>query len=148
MVRFVLNKNGFTLLEMLIVLFMVTVMVGISSVFFTSRQPVEQLKSGARDIVSSVRQARTLARLSGEIEVLNIDIDNRTFAIEGRGNRRLPEGVSVIITDPVNGRITRGIYRIEFYPTGLSGFADIVLEGYNKKMAIHIDPVVGASVVK
>ncbi len=133
---------------MLISLFIITVIVGISSVFFVSRQPSEHLKSGARDIVSSIRQARTLARVSWELKVVSIDIDNKTFGIEGRRSKPLPEGTQITITDPVNGSITRGIYRIEFYPSGLSGTADIVLEGHNKKIAIHLDPVIGASVVR
>jgi general secretion pathway protein H len=142
------DKRGFTLLEMLISLFLITVMVGLSSVFFVSRQPSEQLKAGARDIVSSIRQARTLARVSGELKVVSIDIDQKTFGIEGRRSKPLPVDTQITITDPVNGIITRGIYRIEFYPSGLSGIADITLEGHNKKIAIHLDPVVGASVVR
>ncbi len=142
------NNRGFTLLEMIICLLLITIMVGLSTTLFASRQPSEQLKSGARDIATAVRQARMLARVSGEIQIVSIDIDNKNFGIEGRGRRSIPAGVNIVVTDPVNGRVTRGIYRIEFYPSGLSGTADISLEGYSRRIDIHLDPVIGASVVK
>ncbi|HIJ59322.1 MAG TPA: hypothetical protein HPP56_01715 [Nitrospirae bacterium] len=140
------NNKGFTLLEMIITMFLIIVIVGLSSVFFVSRQPSEELKRSVRDIVTTVRYARSLARTVGEVTVINIDIDNKKFGIEGKGDRPLPDKSTINITDPVNGITSNGIYRIEFYPSGLSGFAQIKIESGDSKFTIILDPVIGAYV--
>lgn len=142
------SKKGFTLLEMIITLFIIALIVGLSTVTFISRQPSEMINSSARDIVSTLKYARTLAQSSGEVKVAIFDIDNKTFALEGKKEKRIPEGANLTFKDTLHGITNRGIYRIEFYPSGLSGFADITLEGYNKTIKITIDPVIGAYVIR
>lgn len=140
------NHKGFTLLEMLITMFLITVIVGISSIFFLSRQPKEELKTSIRDIITTVRYARSLAKSTGEVKVFIIDIDNAKFGIEGKGEKSLPKEVTINITDPVNGVTSQGKYRIEFYPSGLSGFAQIQIDRDLTRFTIKLDPVIGAYV--
>ncbi|MCX8070639.1 MAG: prepilin-type N-terminal cleavage/methylation domain-containing protein [Thermodesulfovibrionales bacterium] len=142
------NNRGFTLLEMLITIFLIIVIVGISSLFFLSRQPKEELKTAVRDMVTTVRYARSLARNTGEVKVFTIDIDNSKFGIEGRGEKPLPKETIININDPVNGLTSQGKYRIEFYPSGLSGFAQIHINSKSNKFTISLDPVIGAYVVQ
>ncbi|MCX8026910.1 MAG: prepilin-type N-terminal cleavage/methylation domain-containing protein [Thermodesulfovibrionales bacterium] len=141
-------NSGFTLLELIITLFLITLIVGLSTVTFLSRQPSEMLNSSVRQIVSTLKYARTLAQSTGEIKVAVFDIDNKTFMIEGKKQNRLPEGANITFNDPLHGITKKGVYRIEFYPSGLTGYANIIIEGYNKTFHINIDPVVGAYVVK
>ncbi|MFQ3573915.1 MAG: prepilin-type N-terminal cleavage/methylation domain-containing protein [Thermodesulfovibrionales bacterium] len=148
MSEFIHCKKGFTLLEMIITLFIIALIVGLSTVTFISRQPSEMMNSSARDIVSTLKYARSLAQSTGEIKVVKFNIDTGFFEIEGKKERRLPEGAKIVFNDHLHGVTNRGIYRIEFYPSGLSGYADITLEGHNKTIKIGIDPVVGAYVVK
>lgn len=142
------SKNGFTLLEVIITLFFISLIVGLSTVTFLSRQPSEVLRSSVRDIVSTLKYARVIAQSSGEIKVAVFDIDNKTYMIEGKKERKLPEQINIAFYDPLHGMTTKGIYRIEFYPSGLSGYTNITIQGYNMTFQISIDPVVGAYVVK
>lgn len=142
------RQSGFTLFELTVCLLIITLAVGLSTVQFASLQPSEQLKSTARDIVTTIRQAKNLARVTGQRQVLVVDIDHRSYHIEGKGKRLIPPMARVRIDDPLHGTVTRGLYRVEFYPSGLSGTANITLETETKVIEIRLDPIVGATIVK
>lgn len=148
MLQSIKRQSGFTLLELIVCLFIITLAVGLSTVQLASLQPSEQLKSTARDIATTIRQAKNLAKVTGQRQVFVVDIDNRTFNIEGKGKRPIPPMARVTIDDPLHGTVARGLYRVEFYPSGLSGTANITLETGTKVIEIRLDPIVGASVVK
>ena len=103
------NNRGFTLLEMLLVIFLISIIVGISAVVFTRSLPSQKVDAAAREIMASFRQARSNAVTSGKWQVLNIDIEGRTFGIEGGARRALPEEVSLRVLDPLYGEVAVGV---------------------------------------
>ena len=143
-----LNRSGFTLLELIIVIFLVTLMVGLSAVFFANTLPSGRFNATAREIASTIRQERHLAQLNGEKQVLTIDMDSRSYGIEGRGEKILPSGIDIKVIDPLAGEITSGNYRMAFHVTGNTGGGTVVLWNNTRVAHINIDPIAGAVIIK
>ena len=138
------NKRGFTLLEMLLVIFLISIIVGISAVVFTRSLPSQRVDAVAREIMASFRQARSNAVMSGKWQVLNIDIEGRTFSVEGGAVRAIPADVSIRVIDPLYGEVVTGGYRFVFAPSGVAEGGSVVLSAGKKVVTLEIDPIVGA----
>ena len=81
---------------------------------------------------------------SGQWQVLTLEIDTKTYGIEGGSTRSIPDDVSVKVRDPLLGEITRGGYRFVFAPSGVSEGGTIVLSAGKKTVDLDVDPIVGA----
>ena len=143
-----LNRAGFTLLELIIVILLITLMVGLSAVFFANTLPSGKFNATAREIASTIRQARHLAQLNGEKQIITIDLDSRSYGIEGRGKKNLPSGIDIKVIDPLAGDITSDTYHMAFHATGGTEGGTIVLWNSSRAAHINIDPVAGAVIIK
>ena len=143
-----LNRSGFTLLELIIVLFLITLMLGLSSAFFANTLPSARFNATVRELASTIRQARHLAQLNGEKQVFTIDMDSRSYGIERRGGKNLPSGIDIKVVDPLAGDITSGKYRMTFHPAGSTEGGTVVLWYDAKSAQINVDPVAGAVIIK
>lgn len=147
--RVVMNRIsrqvGFTLLEIILVLTLAAVVLGFSSFMVLGMAlPSARLDASAREMSAAIREARTLARLNGARQTLIINLDARTYGIEGRKTRAIPQDTGILIRDPFAGQIRRGVYRISFNSSGASESATIVLWSGKKTVSIQMDPIVGS----
>lgn len=139
------NKKGFTLIEILMVIFLITLMLGISATFLSNSLPSQKAEAAAREMMSAFRQARSTAISGGRWQSVFIDIDKRQFGIEEGGRTRdIPDGISIKVIDPVKGDITEGGYRFVFSPAGVAEGGTVILSAGKKTIALNIDPIVGA----
>jgi len=143
-----LNRSGFTLLELIIVIFLITLMVGLSAVFFANTLPSGRFNATAREIASTIRQAKHLAQLNGEKQVITIDMDSGSYGIEGRGEKKLPSGLRIKVTDLLTGDITSGQYHMTFHSAGSTEGGTVILWNDTKTAQIDVDPVAGAVIIK
>ena len=77
-----------------------------------------------------------------------VDLETGRYGIQGVHTRRIPQGVTVKITDALEGEITRGRYSIPFNGSGQVTWGRITLSGGKRVLSIEIDPVLGAVVLK
>jgi general secretion pathway protein H len=143
-----MKKNGFTLLEIIIVLALVTLILGLSSVFVAGFLPSAKANAAGREISGMIRHARSLARMNRESRSVLIDLDNRTYGIEGLATKSFPPEALVRIIDPFSGEIVGGKYPIVFSPAGGMRGGTIVLSWGKKVMRIELDPIAGAVLLK
>jgi len=139
---------GFTLLEMLIVLFLATLVLGLSTVFFVSALPSSRLNATAREISATIRHARALAQITGETQTITIDLDSRQYGMEGRTMKSLSPELGVKVTDPFSGDVQTGKYYLQAHVNGAVDGGTIVLWNRTRAVSIQTDPVVGAVVIK
>jgi general secretion pathway protein H len=143
-----MKKNGFTLLEIIIVLVLVILILGLSSVFFAGFLPSAKAAAAGREISGLIRHARSLARMNMESRSVIIDLDNRTYGIEGLATKSFPPDAVIKIIDPLSGEIVSGKYPIVFSPnSGMSG-GTIILSWGKKVIRIELDPIAGAVLLK
>lgn len=138
---------GFTLLELLIVLALVTLIVGIATVFFVNTLPASKLNATARDISSTIRNARILAQINQEQQVMTIDLDSNRYGIEGRGDKTIPPGIHIKVIDPFSGEIRNGAYHMRFHAYGTGG-GTVVVWNDKRSVSIQVDPITGPVVTK
>ncbi len=139
------RQGGFTLLELLLVLTLVAIVVALSSFLVIGQTlPSARFNATARELSAALREARTLARVNGERQTIVVNLDARTYGIEGRKTRAIPENTGILIRDAFAGEIRRGEYRIFFNPAGASESGTIVLWTAKKSVSIQTDPIVGS----
>jgi general secretion pathway protein H len=142
--------EGFTLLEVIIVLVIISLIMGLSALYFANALPSSKFNAAARELSATIRYARTLALIEGKFQILNIDLDAKRYGIEGRGYKNLDSGTTIIVLDPSvgDGEVRNGIYQLIFQPSGGVEGGTIVLVSGKKKISIGLDPVVGSVIVK
>jgi general secretion pathway protein H len=138
------THKGFTLLEIIIVLFLVTLIMGLSAVFFSNFLPSVKFNAAGREMSAMIRHARSLARMNTESQTFVIDLDNKTYGIEGLATKHIPQDALIKIIDPFSGEILQGKYSIVFNPAGSMGGGTIILSIRKKTLRIDIDPIMGA----
>ncbi|MCK9197402.1 MAG: prepilin-type N-terminal cleavage/methylation domain-containing protein [Syntrophales bacterium] len=138
------TRKGFTLLEIIIVLLLVTLIMGLSAVFFSNFLPSVKFNAAGREMAAMIRHARALARMKMASQTFVIDLDNKTYGIEGLTTKQIPQDSSVKVIDPVAGEITRGKYSMVFNPAGSLGGGRIILSTRKKTLRIDMDPIMGA----
>ncbi len=137
------SHDGFTLLELTMVLFLMALTVTLVSLFFGNSLPSARLNATARELSATMRQARSLAQLNGAPQVVLLNLDYRRFGIEGKFSRSIPPDIGIKVTDPLLGEIQSGTYRILFESTG--GVEAAAIDLWNRKKLLHIvtDPILG-----
>jgi len=138
---------GFTLIEIVIVLFLVTLILGFSSVYFSGSLASVRIHSTGREVLATMRYARSMARMNHEKQILTIDLDAKHYGIEGHGSRNIPQEIRIRILDPFSGEIANGKYSMVFPSSGAIRGGTIILSNNRKELSILTDPVIG-SVIK
>ena len=140
------GSRGFTLLEMILVLLLAGIILGLSSfIIFGQTLPSARLNATARELSAVMREARLLAKVTGERQTVGINLDMRTYGIVGRGTRSIPANTGIVVRDPFQGEIRRGVYQFA-WPGDTEG-GSIVLWSGKKSAMIQTDPVIGAVTV-
>ena len=142
------TDRGFTLLELILVVVIIVLVLGLATLFFASTISSAKLNGLSRDISSTIKQARFLARNKGETQTLIIDLDAKTYGIEGKDAKTIPPEITAKIIDPLSGEVSRGKYSLIFHNTGGIEGGTILLTYSKKTITIETDPVVGSIVVK
>ena len=142
------KERGFTLLELIIVVVIIVLILGMSTLFFASTLPSAKLNGISREMSTMIKQARLLAQSKGETQALIIDLDSKTFGIEGKETKAIPPEISARVIDPLSGEVYRGKYTLIFHDTGAIEGGTILLTYSKKTVSIETDPVVGSIVIK
>jgi len=137
------HSPGFTLIELTVVLFLMALMLGLATLFFGNTLPSARLNATGRELSATIRQARSLAQLTGVSQAVLVNLDTRSYGIEGRGARSIPPDIGIKVTDPLRGEVQGGTCRIVFEAAG--GVEAGIIDLWNRKriMRIVTDPVLG-----
>lgn len=147
-IRKITDTAGFTLFELILVLFIISLIFGLSTIFFTNTMPSNRLNAVARDLSATIRYARTIAIVKNEKQTLTIDLDSRLYGIEGGISKKIPDDINIKIIDPLLGDINKGKYSVSVYETGGIECGTIVLSTKKKTVNIEPDPIVGSVAIK
>ncbi|MBM4140424.1 MAG: hypothetical protein FJ242_02870 [Nitrospira sp.] len=143
-----MKNNGFTLLELIIVLFLIMLILSISTVFFANTMPSNRLNATVREMSAAIKHARSLAQIDGEKQTITIDLDSKNYGIKGRMSKNIPSDITIKVIDPFSGEKLNGKYLIVFHTTGSIEGGTIVLWNNKKLVSIQLDPIVGSVIIK
>ena len=142
------KNNGFTLLELIIVLSLITLILGLSTIFFANILPSSRFNATIRDMSATIKHARSLAQINGERQIITIDLDSRKYGLEGRGTKDIPSDIYIKVIDPLSGEIHKGKYQLILDAMGGVEGGTIVLWNNKRVVSIQMDPIVGSVVIK
>jgi general secretion pathway protein H len=136
-------SSGFTLLELMIVLFLAMFMMGMGIVVMMGRLPAAKLDATVREMSAMMRQARILAKIQGEKQAIVVDLGARSYGIEGNKSRKIPEEIRLDIDDSLTGVADNGVYRLVFSPFGGIDGGTVMLSTGQRTIFIKPDPIMG-----
>lgn len=142
------REKGFILLELIVVLLLMAVILGMSTLLFTNLLPSQKFHATVREVSATIREARSLAQINSERQYMVLDLDAKQYGIEGRGSREVPEDISMKVLDPFAGEILEGKYSLVFHPSGGIEGGTIVLWNSKKTAEIQTDPIGGSVIVR
>lgn len=122
-----LNK-GFTLLELIVVLFIVVLGFSVVGINLSSGNDATGLKVAARDIVSALRFARGEALISHQETTVTLDLAENTYTVSGRDKiYSIPKAIDITVVT-AQSEMTEGQGSIRFFADGSSTGGRITLE--------------------
>jgi type II secretory pathway pseudopilin PulG len=140
------GEDGFTLLELILVMILSLMILGLVSVYFANFLSSARLQATVREFSATLRQARNLAKINGEQKDVIIDLDTKEYGLEGRQARKIPSNLEFKIIDPSAGEVVSGKYHLLFEPNWGGEGAAFQLSNRKKAFLIRLDPLMGTVV--
>ncbi len=137
-------REGFTLLELLVVLAIIGLMAVIAGPRLAGALPGAELESGARQLIGGLREARSKAVfLNRQVAFILSGGTNRySIGVGGRGEA-LPENIGITLLTGTTEITGANQGSIRFFPDGSSTGGRIELAGKGGKRAIEVDWLTG-----
>lgn len=152
------RRDGFTLIELSIVVFIMAMLMAVSIPTFVHSYNAAVVRETARSVVTACQFARLNAVLNQQNAVLHIDLDRRNIWVtqyihrdEGEDRdqslRVIALSNRVTLVSAQHGEeppAKTGQIEVTFYPNGTCDAASIVFHGVDKAEAlmVAIDPVI------
>jgi len=148
------KSNGFTLLEMVLVLLLMGLFAGLTLPFVVSTLDRIKLQSEVRQISSAIQFTRSEAISRKTLFTFNVDIEKNQYWLaipkqeEVTQSKPIDETVQVIDYQRADETLTEGTFEILFYPRGNSSGGTIRFKSTDDKdeeniYAVTIDPITG-----
>jgi len=136
--------GGFTLLELVVVLFIVVLGFSVVGINLSSGNEPTEIKAAARDIVSALRYARGQALMSHQETTLALDLAENNYTVSGRDRVYIiPKTIDVTLVTAQSELRGEGLGNIRFFADGSSTGGRITLERGNTAWQIDINWLTG-----
>ncbi|HEY8158691.1 MAG TPA: GspH/FimT family protein [Methylobacter sp.] len=144
MIYTVQRCKGFTLLELVVVLFVVVLGFSVIGLNLSSGSDTTEIKAAARDIVSALRYARGQALMTHQETTVALDLASNSYTVSGRDKLyQIPEGVDVTVVTAQTELSGKGAANIRFFSDGSSTGGRVTLERGQTKWKIDINWLTG-----
>lgn len=142
--RFRRPRQGFTLIELMMVLVIIVLGSAVVGVNFSSGNDRAQLKAAARDVVSALRYAQGQAAIEHQQITVDFDLEENNYAVSGRDKIYvIPDEIELTIVTAESELSGQGQASIRFFPDGSSTGGRVVLEHGKGKWQIDINWLTG-----
>ena len=153
------TANGFTLLELVLVLLLMGLIAGLTLPFVVSTLDRIKLQSEVRQIASAIQFTRSEAISRKTLFTFNVDINKSQYWLaipkqeEVTQSKPIDETVKIMDYQRADETLTEGIFMILFYPRGNSSGGTIRFKSIDDKdeeniYAVTIDPITGKPKIK
>jgi len=137
-------NRGFTLLELLLVLFLLGLAYGLTGPMLTEGSVGLDMKTAARQLAAGLRKARSTAATERSETVLILDVEERFFAVTGDSKRyKLPPSLFYSLFTAESELVRQQTGAIRFYPDGSSTGGRITMTAGGQKASVDVDWLTG-----
>ena len=136
--------RGFTLLELLVVLFIMVLGFSVVGINLSSGSDGPALKVAARDLVSALRYARGQALMIHREETVTLDLAENSYTVSGRTkNYLIPKTIALTVVSAQSELTGAGKANMRFFSDGSSTGGRITLEQGRSAWEININWLTG-----
>lgn len=112
------QQDGFTLVELLVVMTISVVVVGVIPFAYGKLREAIDYQDAVRTVATELRTARYLALSTGQVSRFDLNLKDRQFGVNGQMTRKLPDHVEVIANVASREVAGNGSVGIVFLPEG------------------------------
>lgn len=123
-----MRRDGFTLLELIVVLLIVSLIAGAGAARLRASGGERALRAAAEDLAGALRQTRSEAIRRNLDLALLIDVDARRYRVPGRAPRRLGGDVALRLETAAAERRDAATAGIRFFADGSATGGSIAVE--------------------
>lgn len=136
-------NQGFTLLELIIVLVIMAVGFAYGAPNFARTLESVRFKSAVREVASSLRQVRGIALSQGREAVFFLDVEKHIFRIDRNKPQRLPQAIELTLQTAQSELAGPGQGNIRFFPDGSGTGGRVVLALGKLKKRVDVNWLTG-----
>jgi general secretion pathway protein H len=138
------RHNGFTLLELLVVLALLAMAYALIPPMFSVGGSTAELKAGARQVAAGLRKARSQAIVSRSEATLTVNVESHSFVLSGDDKPRiLPHQAEISVYTAQGEVLDANNAAIRFFPDGSSTGGRVTLAMGERKYLIDVDWLTG-----
>jgi general secretion pathway protein H len=136
--------QGFTLLELTVVLLVVVLGFSAIGINLSSGNDATKIKAAARDVVSALRYVRGQALMTRQETTLTLDLSDNSYTVSGRDKiYQIPESITLTVVTAQDELTGAGMAAIRFFADGSSTGGRITLELNSTAWKIDINWLTG-----
>ncbi|WP_300627195.1 GspH/FimT family pseudopilin [Pseudomonas sp.] len=132
-------QRGFTLLEMLVVILLISLAAGLLSVGLRQGLQAAKERRVVGQMVEALRTTRASAIISGQASRTEFDLHNRAFSAPGRAPMHWPQDLQLNVHTAEQAGSA-----VEFYPDGSSTGGNLLLTSGTRRWRIDIGWLTGS----
>ena len=141
-------SRGFTLLEILLVLFLMGMAYALAVPMIGSGAVTLELKGATRQLAAGLRKARGIAIAQRDEATLTIDVGQRRFALSGDSKiYPLPQNIEIDLFTAQSEQLEEKVGNIRFFPDGTSTGGRITLTAKGSSFAVDVDWLTGKVII-
>jgi general secretion pathway protein H len=129
---------GFTLVEMIVVLVIVSLVLAMVGTSISRNISGAEMRTAARKMAASMRYTRTQAILTKTEQVFLLDTEARTYKAGEKDTEELPEGMNVELNTARSELTSESAGGIRFYPDGASTGGSVRLEANGRIYKVNV----------
>jgi general secretion pathway protein H len=138
------SQNGFTLIEIVVVLAVMALIMAMAMPMLTGAQSRENLQASARTIAAALRSSRNRAMTDGHAEIFVVDTAHNLFRPAGsRTAQRIPSDVRMLLTTTTDDRIDATTGSIRFFADGSATGGAVRLSNGKASLDVLVDWLTG-----
>jgi general secretion pathway protein H len=136
--------NGFTLLELMVVLVIMVLVYTLTIPAISTLIPGVELKGATRQISAGLRKARSRAVTIKQESTLTLDVEQRKFSISGDEKiYDIPSGLDLNLITARSEQLGPDVGAIRFYPDGSSTGGSITLASGELEYIVDVNWLTG-----
>ena len=142
------NAQGFTLVEVLVVLVIAALVLALVGTSISRSISGAEMRNAARKVAANLRYTRTQAILQKTEQVFIVDADAKTYQAPERELVELPEEMRVALTTARSELTGENVGGIRFYPDGGSTGGYVELETDDRIYKVSVAWLTGETIVE
>ena len=121
------RAQGFTLVELVVVVLLIAAMTGIGAMVIGSALPGPQLRGAAKELAGQLRFTRAQAIATGREQVFTLDVAGGRWTAADRRSGELPDDIALRVITARGESPADDVAAVRFFPDGAATGGRIVL---------------------